>query len=281
VDASLLELLACPDCGGVVRGSDPPACESCAREFALDDGVPVLLPLGEVPYEPPGHGAEPSLAGRLRARVRPKLSRKSRRTRHLNRDFATEFAPSGRVLNVASGETDYGPHVVNLDMAVFPGVDVVGRAERLPFRDGVFDAAIMCAALNLIGDADRALEELRRVVRPGGDVLLDVPFVAEYQAQPRDYRHYTADGLSFDLSRHGFEALAAGVSVGPGSAAAHVLADYLALLFSGRSRRVYRLARVATSWLAVPLKYTDAWLDAHPMAPNASAAVWVRARRGP
>lgn len=49
------------------------------------------------------------------------------------------------------------------------------RVEALPFRDGVFDCVLNTMALSGYPDAERALAEMRRVLRPGGRlVLLDV-----------------------------------------------------------------------------------------------------------
>lgn len=45
-------------------------------------------------------------------------------------------------------------------------------AESLPFRSGVFDLAVSASALQWVGDLSAALHELRRVVRPGGEISL-------------------------------------------------------------------------------------------------------------
>ena len=47
-------------------------------------------------------------------------------------------------------------------------VDAV--ADELPFEDGSFDAAVACLVLCTVPDQARALAELRRVVRPGGEL---------------------------------------------------------------------------------------------------------------
>ncbi len=43
-------------------------------------------------------------------------------------------------------------------------------ADALPFEDATFDAAIACLVLCTVPDQARALAELRRVVRPGGEL---------------------------------------------------------------------------------------------------------------
>jgi ubiquinone/menaquinone biosynthesis C-methylase UbiE len=67
-------------------------------------------------------------------------------------------------------------------------VEVVqAPAESLPFPDGTFDTAVATLALCTVGDADRAIGELRRVLRPGGQLLFlehvrsDDPKLAQWQ----------------------------------------------------------------------------------------------------
>lgn len=52
------------------------------------------------------------------------------------------------------------------------GQAVNGAAEALPFRDGVFDLAVSSSVLQWVEDLSAALQELLRVVRPGGDIAL-------------------------------------------------------------------------------------------------------------
>ncbi len=54
-----------------------------------------------------------------------------------------------------------------------PGVPlVVARAEALPFRAGSFDTVVSGLVLCSVDDADAALAEVRRVLRPGGGLRL-------------------------------------------------------------------------------------------------------------
>jgi SAM-dependent methyltransferase len=52
-----------------------------------------------------------------------------------------------------------------------PGADVlVARAEKLPFEDGEFDAALAQLVVPWMSEPPRGVAEMRRVVRPGGVV---------------------------------------------------------------------------------------------------------------
>lgn len=47
-----------------------------------------------------------------------------------------------------------------------------GSAESLPFNDGSFDVVTIRQALHFVPDPARALREMRRVLRPGGQIIL-------------------------------------------------------------------------------------------------------------
>jgi SAM-dependent methyltransferase len=98
---------------------------------------------------------------------------------------------AGRVLEVGAGHgpnfAHYPPGVVGVvalepepylrsragRVAAGAPVRVVvtgGEAERLPFADGAFDAAVASLVLCSVADPATALAELRRVLRPGGEL---------------------------------------------------------------------------------------------------------------
>jgi SAM-dependent methyltransferase len=62
-----------------------------------------------------------------------------------------------------------------------------GTADRLPAKDGAFDAGVASLVLCSVHDQARALAELRRVIRPGGElrfyehVRADTPGLARVQ----------------------------------------------------------------------------------------------------
>lgn len=211
-------------------------------------------------------------------RIRPTLTYLPRESRHLADRFLASLGDEARVLNIGSGGKSYGSNVINLDVAPGPDVDVVGVAETLPFEDASFDGALLLAVLEHVADADRALVELRRVLRPGARALVAIPFIQGWHPHPLDRRRFTREGLAAELERHRFEVEETGIVNGPASAMTWVSAEFLALLLSGHSRRAYRLVRVATSWLVLPLKWLDAWLVRHEAAEVIASGVWARAR---
>ncbi len=83
--------------------------------------------------------------------------------------------------------------------------DVLYPGGRFPFDEGAFDAVLCNQVLEHIFEPDTFLAEVRRVLVPGGRLLLTVPFVWDEHEQPWDYGRYTTFGLKALLERHGFE----------------------------------------------------------------------------
>lgn len=74
----------------------------------------------------------------------------------------------------------------------------VAPADRLPFRDGAFDAAMSSFVLQLVPSRAAALREIRRVLRPGG--------VAAWVTWQRSKRSFEPDRLANEvLDDFGFD----------------------------------------------------------------------------
>lgn len=183
------------------------------------------------------------------------------------------------MVDIGAGTRRWGSHVITVDVVPGPTVDVVASAEALPFDDASMDGVILQAVLEHVRDERATIAEIVRVLRPGGALLIEVPFLQGYHAAPGDYRRFTEEGLRDFVRREGLRVERSGVVGGPGSALAWVLSEYLAMLVSVRSTRGYQLARLATTWIAWPLKFTDELLEGHPMATVACSGVWVEARK--
>jgi ubiquinone/menaquinone biosynthesis C-methylase UbiE len=74
-----------------------------------------------------------------------------------------------------------------------------GDATRLPFDDASFDAAYLVTVLGEIPDQDAALRELRRVLRPGGRLVVGEVALDPHVVFPGPLRgRAEAAGLRFE-----------------------------------------------------------------------------------
>lgn len=71
------------------------------------------------------------------------------------------------------------------------GLGVGADIQALPFRAGAFDAVKATEVLEHVPDVRRALAECRRVLRPGGHLVITVPFLERVHGDPDDYTRYT------------------------------------------------------------------------------------------
>jgi SAM-dependent methyltransferase len=119
-----------------------------------------------------------------------------------------ELAPvaryfNGRFLNAGCGNRDLGPWLSGLGVKELTSYDiasdlpgaVIGSLDAMPFADGSFDTILCNAVLEHVERVEAVVGELARILRPGGHLVLAVPFLQPHHDCPRDFRRYTKDGL--------------------------------------------------------------------------------------
>jgi ubiquinone/menaquinone biosynthesis C-methylase UbiE len=104
---------------------------------------------------------------------------------NFTREFARAVGPGGLAVGIDASRTMLergGEELRDAD----PGnlVLVRGDATATPFRDGSFDACCCFAALHLFADPFAALDEMRRVLGPGGRIALMTSVRRELTLRP-------------------------------------------------------------------------------------------------
>ncbi len=180
------------------------------------------------------------------------------RFRQVLADAAEKIPAHADVLDVGAGEApsyrDVLPSSARLvDYDIGAG-DVRGSADRLPFRDNSFDVVVSFAVFEHLRDPDRSLAEIRRVLRPGGVLLLGTHGVYPYHPTPGDYTRWTREGL-VELVGRNFEV----ESVAPAGGVALTLTTLVGFYLEALSnrRRVLRPLR----WLVRLLNRIGSALD--------------------
>lgn len=78
---------------------------------------------------------------------------------------------------------------------------------RFPFDDCQFQAVLCNQVLEHVFEPQAFLQEIYRVMRPGGRMLLTVPFCWDEHEQPFDFARYSSFGLHALLTRNGFKVI--------------------------------------------------------------------------
>jgi SAM-dependent methyltransferase len=103
--------------------------------------------------------------------------------------------PDSLILDIGSGlSRDYRQNVVYVDIAGLPTVDVVSFGDTLPFDDETFDGIVCLAVLEHVPDPFAVATEMSRVLRPGGLMVIDWPFLQPVHGYPHHYFNATEEG---------------------------------------------------------------------------------------
>jgi SAM-dependent methyltransferase len=165
---------------------------------------------------------------------------------------------------------------VNIDLFAVPGVDVVTDAERLPFGADTFQRIECDAVLEHVRDPVRVIDEMYRVLAPGGYLHLVTPFCHPFHEYPKDFRRFTLDGLKQMAGP--MEIVAEGWRTGPAATLLVFTIEFVKLLLPFRWWRV--LAHGVCGWLLFPLRYLDLLLLRSPDARRIGnhCYLWLRKR---
>jgi len=135
---------------------------------------------------------------------------------NFSREFARTLGPDGLVVGVDASPTMLARGTAELDAGRIDNVALVrAGATELPFRDSSFDAVCCFAALHLFDDPFAALDEIRRVLAPGGRVALMTSVRRELTVRPlkplleraSGMRIFEGDEIVSALQQRGFTAI--------------------------------------------------------------------------
>lgn len=164
------------------------------------------------------------------------------------------------VLGLGGGPSREHPAIINLNIAQFDNVDIVGDAHKLPLAPSSIDAVHCEAVFEHLEDPERAASELHRVMKSGSIGYICTPFLQPFHGYPSHYQNFTHLGQRKLFERAGFGILEVGTCVGPAEAVAGIVAAFIAEY----APRFLRWPARAT-WYVVShtmLRPLDRWLSA-------------------
>jgi SAM-dependent methyltransferase len=171
-----------------------------------------------------------------------------------------ELKDGARGLNVGAGPTALHLALVNIDIVPGPAIHVCAAAGNLPFPDEVFDLVMSQEVVEHVRDPFEALREMRRVLRKGGTLYFQVPFIIGYHPGPTDFWRFTREGVIEILSQAGFECKDVRMAVGPATGFHRIAVEFFATIAARVWTKLYIPAKAASALLLYPVKWLDPWL---------------------
>jgi SAM-dependent methyltransferase len=164
---------------------------------------------------------------------------------------------NGKILNIGSGYLKL-PGIINADIHPYEGVDVISDAHSLPFHSEKFEAVILENLLEHVSNPFQVVKESFEVLKKGGILFVEVPFLYEFHNSPADYYRFTLSGV--ELLLNDFEKIDGGISVGPMGTLNAVMRNYLAIIFSFGNSGLYEFLNMGLGVILFPLKFLDFFL---------------------
>lgn len=118
--------------------------------------------------------------------------------------FVEAQASTGRTLDIGAQNGPYAaffPNRVALDIRPGRGVQIIGDAQAIGLADAIFDVVLCTEVLEHLPEPQRAIDEMFRVLKPGGTLLLTTRFLFPIHDAPHDYFRFTKYGLRHLLRR--------------------------------------------------------------------------------
>lgn len=176
----------------------------------------------------------------------------------------TQMGSEGRGLNVGAGPTRLHPRLINLDLVSGSTIDVRAAAEYLPFSDEVFDLVVSQEVIEHVRNPFRAMQEMRRVLKKGGILYCQVPFIIGYHPGPTDFWRFTREGIRELVEQADLECLEVTMAVGAGTGFYRIAVEFLAVVASRFASFLYLPAKGSFSLILYPLKWLDPLLARGP-----------------
>jgi SAM-dependent methyltransferase len=141
--------------------------------------------------------------------------------------------------------SDSSIELVGTDVYASPFTTLVADAHKLPFDDGVFDGVWIQAVLEHVLDPALVVSEIHRVLRRGGAVYAETPFMQQVHERAYDFSRFTQSGHRWLFKR--FSEIDAGPIGGAGVALIWSIRYFARAL--GAGDKLSRLISLPFFWL--------------------------------
>ena len=156
---------------------------------------------------------------------------------------------------LGSGNRRLSKNIFNVDLFAFPNVDATMDIQNTAFRDASIDVVILDMVLEHVAKPFNVIDEIYRILKPGGTIICTAPWIFPYHGYPKNYFNISFDGHTELFSR--FSSIRIEMHHGPTVALTNLISEYLAVGLSFNSRTLYSALK---GFFLLPifwLKYLD------------------------
>ena len=125
---------------------------------------------------------------------------------------------NGKVLDFGCGDKPYKSlfthtEIIGLDIEneghshENEEIDAYYDGTTIPFENEYFDSVFSSEVFEHVFDLDPILDEINRVLKKDGKMLISLPFAWNEHEEPNDFGRYTSFGIKHLLNKHGFEVI--------------------------------------------------------------------------
>ena len=192
------------------------------------------------------------------------------------KDLQTAINEKKKVINIGAGQYHIeGTISIDPFYEKEDNFHIKAYGEDLPLENDSIDFAICNAVLEHVKDPKKIIDEIYRILKIGGKIYVDIPFIYPFHAAPNDYNRMTLPGLEILCER--FEKIDSGMCLGPNSALAQFLVTYSQALF--KNKGIKKLFRNITKILVFPLKYFDKFLAKNKEALSVAGGIYFYGKK--
>lgn len=122
--------------------------------------------------------------------------------------------------------------IIGIDIYESPTVTYICDAHNMTFENDSFDFVVCQAVLEHVQMPQQVVNEIYRILKPGGNVYSEIPFLQTVHEYPHDYTRFTKEGHRQLYSR--FEVLDIGINGGYLNASAWAFRYLIQSIFRSR-----------------------------------------------
>lgn len=260
ITPAILDRLACPICKkDLVIKNESLFCPLCEQSYDYFFGKPLFV---KPEYPKDINDIKPSFK-KIISKIYSSIPNPTICTDKTMFNFLNQLPEGSLILNLGSGIGQFDNVIVkpmiNLDIMMYDRTDIVADAHYLPFKDASLDCVFSNAVLEHVKRPWDVATEITRVVKPGGYVVINLPFLNTIHDE-HDYFRFTLKGIHQLFPA--FEELYEGVSGGGGSFIHLCNIQYLKLFIPTKTLRF--VIYFIWSQIFFRLKYLDFFVKRNP-----------------